>query len=99
MSVLLWLLAPVALALSRLLPAHGLGLGLRLAAAVACLLLPGALVSRALGVRGFAGAFASPDRTLILSFTPARGDRMGESSKPAPSACGVNAGMCMPFGT
>ncbi|HSC51806.1 MAG TPA: hypothetical protein VLD16_16200 [Gaiellaceae bacterium] len=58
MSVLLWLLAPVALALSRLLPAHGLGLGLRLAAAVACLLLPGALVSRALGVRGFAGAFA-----------------------------------------
>jgi len=58
MSVLLWLLAPVALALSRLLPAHGLGLGLRLAAAVACLLLPGALVSRAFGVRGFAGAFA-----------------------------------------
>ena len=58
MSVLLWLLAPVALALSRLLPAHGLGLGLRLAAAVACVLLPGALVSRALGVRGFAGAFA-----------------------------------------
>jgi hypothetical protein len=58
MSVLLWLLAPVALALSRLLPTHGLGLGLRLAAAVACVLLPGALVSRALGVRGFAGAFA-----------------------------------------
>ena len=58
MSVLVWLLAPVALALSRLLPATGLGLGLRLGAAVACLVLPGALVSRALGVRGFAGAFA-----------------------------------------
>jgi hypothetical protein len=57
-SVLLWLLAPVALALSRLLPAHGLGLGLRLAAAVACLLLPGALVSRAFGVRRFSGALA-----------------------------------------
>lgn len=58
MSVALWLLAPVALALSRLLPATGLGLGLRLGAAVACLLLPGALVSRALNVRGFAGALA-----------------------------------------
>lgn len=58
MSVILWLLAPVALALSRLLPAEGLGLGLRLGAATACLLLPGALVSRALGVSGLAGAFA-----------------------------------------
>jgi hypothetical protein len=53
-----WLLAPVALALSRLLPADGLGLGLRLGAAVACLLLPGVLVSRALGVSSLAGAFA-----------------------------------------
>ena len=46
------------LALSRLLPAHGLGLGLRLAAATACLLLPGALVARALGLGGLAPAFA-----------------------------------------
>ncbi len=57
MTLLPWLLAPVALALSRLLPATGVGLGLRLGAATACLLLPGALVARALGVRGFAGAF------------------------------------------
>jgi hypothetical protein len=53
-----WLLAPVVLALSRLLPAEGVGLGLRLGAATACLLLPGALLSRALGVSGFAGALA-----------------------------------------
>ena len=53
-----WLAAPLLLGVSRLLPAHGVGLGLRLAAAVACLLLPGALVARALGVRGVSGAFA-----------------------------------------
>src|SRR5512133_2050182 len=53
-----WLLAPVLLALSRLLPAEGVGLGLRLGAATACLLVPGALLSRAFGVSGFAGAFA-----------------------------------------
>jgi hypothetical protein len=57
MSLVAWLLAPVVLALSRLLPATGVGLGVRLGAATACLLLPGALLSRALGVRGFAGAF------------------------------------------
>ena len=55
---LAWLSAPALLALSRLLPAHGLGLGLRLAAAIACLLLPGALVARALGLGGLAPAFA-----------------------------------------
>jgi hypothetical protein len=55
---LAWLAAPLLLGVSRLLPAHGLGLGFRLAAAVACLLLPGALVARALGVRGLSGAFA-----------------------------------------
>jgi hypothetical protein len=53
-----WLLAPVALALSRLLPADGVGLALRLGAATACLLLPGVLVARALGVGGFSAAFA-----------------------------------------
>ncbi|HEY7019237.1 MAG TPA: hypothetical protein VH297_12275 [Gaiellaceae bacterium] len=56
MTLLAWLLAPVALALSRLLPAEGVGLGIRLGAATACLLLPGAVVSRAFGVRGLAGA-------------------------------------------
>src|SRR5919204_3328277 len=58
MSLPAWLLAPVLLALSRLLPASGLGLGLRLGAATACLLLPGVLVARALRVGGFAGALA-----------------------------------------
>jgi hypothetical protein len=58
MSLLPWLLAPVALALSRLLPAEGLGLGLRLGAATACLLLPGAVISRALGVNGLAPTLA-----------------------------------------
>ncbi len=42
--------APAALALSWLLPAHGLGLALRLAAAAVCvLLLPGGIFVRALG--------------------------------------------------
>jgi hypothetical protein len=58
MSLLAWLLAPVLLALSRLLPAEGVGLGIRLGAATACLLLPGVLVSRALRVGGLAGALA-----------------------------------------
>jgi hypothetical protein len=55
---LAWLAAPLLLGVSRLLPAHGVGLGLRLAAAVACLLLPGALVARAFGLRGLSAAFA-----------------------------------------
>ncbi len=55
---LAWLAAPAALGVSRLLPAEGLGLGLRLAAATACLILPGALVARALALDGLAPAFA-----------------------------------------
>jgi hypothetical protein len=57
-KLLVWLLAPALLALSRLLPASGFGLGVRLGAATLCLLIPGAFLSRALGVRGFAGALA-----------------------------------------
>jgi hypothetical protein len=53
-----WLFAPVLLALSRLLPASGFGLGVRLGAATLVFLIPGAFLSRALGVRGFAGALA-----------------------------------------
>ena len=53
-----WLAAPAALGLSRLAPATGVGLGLRLVAATACLLLPGALIARALGLEGAAPAFA-----------------------------------------
>jgi hypothetical protein len=53
-----WLFAPALLALSRLLPASGFGLGVRLGAATLVFLIPGAFLSRALGVRGFSGALA-----------------------------------------
>ena len=43
-----------ALAMARLLPDQGVGLGIRLALATACVLLPGALVARALGFSGAA---------------------------------------------
>jgi hypothetical protein len=52
-----WLAAPALLGLSRLAPATGVGLGLRLIAATACVLLPGALIARALGLEGAAPAF------------------------------------------
>jgi hypothetical protein len=48
------LLALPALGLARLLPAEGLGLGLRLGAATLCLLIPGLLVGRALRTPGLA---------------------------------------------
>jgi hypothetical protein len=56
-----------ALAIARVFPDYGLGLGLKLAAATLCLLLPGALIARALGERGpsstlgwsLAGVFAA----------------------------------------
>jgi hypothetical protein len=54
----LLLAAPPLLVVARLLPAEGLGLALRLAAATACLLLPGALLARALRLPGAAPAFA-----------------------------------------
>jgi Family of unknown function (DUF6541) len=53
----LTLLALPALALARLAPETGWGLGLRLAAATACLLIPGFLIAGALGVAGFSAAF------------------------------------------
>src|SRR5919197_1152319 len=56
--LLWWLGAPALLGLSRLAPAEGAGLALRLAAATACLLLPGALVARALGLDGLSPALA-----------------------------------------
>src|SRR5262249_33479276 len=52
------LLALPALGLARLAPHTGWGLGLRLAAATACLLVPGLLSAAALGVPGFSAAFA-----------------------------------------
>jgi hypothetical protein len=52
-----WLAAPVALGISRLLPATGFGLGLRLIAATACLLLPGAVIAQALRLEGASAVF------------------------------------------
>ena len=52
-----WLAAPALLGLSRLAPSTGVGLGFRLIAAAACLLIPGALIARALGLEGAAPAF------------------------------------------
>jgi hypothetical protein len=60
-------LAAPALLLARLLPADGVGLGLRLAAATACLLIPGALISRALRLRGFAPALAWSLAALLFA--------------------------------
>ena len=50
------LLALPALGISRALPDTGWGLWVRLAAATACLLLPGALIARGLRVPGFSAA-------------------------------------------
>jgi len=61
-----WLAAPALLGLSRLFPATGFGLGFRLLAATACLLLPGALIARALGLEGAAPAFAWSLAALFL---------------------------------
>ena len=52
------LLALPALALARVLPDTGAGLYFRLLAATLCLLVPGALVARALGRPGVAAALA-----------------------------------------
>jgi hypothetical protein len=54
----LLLAAPPLLVLARFLPEEGLGLSARLAAAGACLLLPGALAARALRLHGVAPVFA-----------------------------------------
>jgi hypothetical protein len=64
------LAAPVvvgALALARMLPAEGVGLGLRLALATACVLLPGALVARALRLSGAASTLALGFGTVFLA--------------------------------
>jgi hypothetical protein len=56
-----------ALVLARLLPAEGVGLGLRLALATACVLLPGALVAGALGLAGVAATLALGFGSLFLA--------------------------------
>jgi hypothetical protein len=61
------LLAAPALAVARLLPAEGIGLGLRLGAATACLLIPGALISRGFRLRGLAPAVAWSLAALLFA--------------------------------
>ena len=63
------LLALPALGIARLLPETGVGLWARLFAATACLLLPGALVARALRVPGFSAALAWALGALFAAMT------------------------------
>jgi hypothetical protein len=63
-----WELAALpALGIARLLPETGGGLWVRLAAATACLLLPGALVARSLRTPGFSAALAWSLGALFVS--------------------------------
>jgi hypothetical protein len=59
--------ALAALGLARLLPAEGIGLGLRLAAATAVLLLPGVLLGRAFGRFGVSAALSWTLAALFLA--------------------------------
>jgi hypothetical protein len=61
------LAAPPLLALARFLPAEDAGLAVRLALATLCLLLPGLLLARALGLHGAAPAFALSLGVLFLA--------------------------------
>ena len=63
----LLLAAPPLLVLARFLPDQGLGLAVRLALATLCLLLPGALLARALRLRGVAAPFALSLGVLFLA--------------------------------
>ena len=64
----LLLAAPPLLVVARFLPSEGVGLSLRLAAATACVLLPGALLARALRLPGAAPAFALSLGVLFVAF-------------------------------
>jgi hypothetical protein len=61
------LAAPPLLVLARFLPSDGLGLAVRLTLATLCLLLPGALMARALRLPGAAAAFALSLGVLFLA--------------------------------
>jgi hypothetical protein len=63
----LLLAAPPLLLLARFLPDDGVWLAIRLALATLCLLLPGALLARALRLRGAAAAFALSLGVLFLA--------------------------------
>ncbi len=61
------LAAPPLLLLARFLPDEGLGLAIRLTLATLCVLLPGALLARALRLRGVAAPFALSLGVLFLA--------------------------------
>jgi hypothetical protein len=69
LSTLAPLLVVPGLVLSRLLPETGVGLGLRLAFATACVLLPGFLVARALMLRGISATLPLALASVALSMT------------------------------
>ena len=68
-SALAPLLVVPALLVARLLPESGIGLGLRLMFATACVLLPGFLVARALFLRGISATLPLALATVALAMT------------------------------
>jgi hypothetical protein len=83
------------LAVARLLPAEGLGLALRLAAASLCLLIPGALVARALRLPAVAEAVALSLGVLFLGMLVTFA--LGTSILVTLVVLGVAAAVALPF--
>lgn len=83
------------LALARLLPADGAGLAFRLAAASACLLIPGALIARALRLPAVAEAAALSLGVLFLGLLATFA--VGASILLTLIALGAAASVALPF--
>ena len=83
------------LAVARLLPAEGLGLAFRLAAASLCLLIPGALIARALRLPAVAEAVALSLGVLFLGMLATFA--LGTSILLTLVVLGVAASIALPF--
>ena len=83
------------LAVARLLPAEGLGLAFRLAAASLCLLIPGALIARALRLPAVAEAVALSLGVLFLGMLATFA--LGTSILLTLVVLGVAAAIALPF--
>ncbi len=83
------------LAVARLLPAEGLGLALRLTAASLCLLIPGALIARALRLPAVAEAVALSLGVLFLGMVVTFA--LGTSILLTLVVLGVAAAIALPF--
>ena len=83
------------LAVARLLPAEGLGLAFRLAAASLCLLIPGALIARALRLPAVAEAVALSLGVLFLGMLATFA--LGTSILATLVVLGVAAAIALPF--